>query len=168
MRHSWEVIFKNSQEMRFSITDVHALAEGGFGWVTCTENILSESRGNISVTSVLATNIFERWRGVAPHPPPRLPHPGRRGIRRFVAVLETASLMAPALRLERRRRAAVLYGDPDVTRFLPGGPFPPDTVQTRSERSLARFAEHWTAHGWGVWAVVDKATRRAHRPVRAQ
>jgi hypothetical protein len=40
VRHSWEVIFKNSQEMRFSITDVHALVEGGFGWVTCIENIL--------------------------------------------------------------------------------------------------------------------------------
>ena len=42
VRHSWEVIFKNSQEMRFSITDVHAHVEGAFGWVTCTENILSE------------------------------------------------------------------------------------------------------------------------------
>jgi ketosteroid isomerase-like protein len=63
VRHSWEVIFKNSQEMRFSITDVHAHVAGAFGWVTCTENILSESRGNISVTSVLATNIFERSGG---------------------------------------------------------------------------------------------------------
>jgi ketosteroid isomerase-like protein len=63
VRHSWEVIFKNSQEMRFSITDAHAHVEGAFGWVTCTENILSEARGNISVTSVLATNIFERSDG---------------------------------------------------------------------------------------------------------
>jgi ketosteroid isomerase-like protein len=63
VRHSWEVIFANSREMRFSITDVHASVEGALGWVTCTENILSEARGNISVTSVLATNIFERSRG---------------------------------------------------------------------------------------------------------
>jgi ketosteroid isomerase-like protein len=63
VRHSWEVIFKNSHEMRFSIGDVHAHVEGGLGWVTCTENILSEARGNISVTSVLATNIFERSSG---------------------------------------------------------------------------------------------------------
>lgn len=63
VRHSWEVIFKNSQEMRFSITDVHAHVGGDLGWVTCTENILSEARGNISVTSVLATNIFERVGG---------------------------------------------------------------------------------------------------------
>jgi ketosteroid isomerase-like protein len=63
VRRSWEAIFKNSHEMRFSIGDVHAYVEGGFGWVTCTENILSETRGNISVTSVLATNIFERSAG---------------------------------------------------------------------------------------------------------
>ena len=37
--------------------------EGVLGWVHCTENILSEARGNISVTSVLATNIFERSGG---------------------------------------------------------------------------------------------------------
>jgi ketosteroid isomerase-like protein len=60
VRHSWDVIFKNSHEMRFSIGDVHVHVEGGLGWVTCTENILSEARGTISVTSVLATNIFER------------------------------------------------------------------------------------------------------------
>jgi ketosteroid isomerase-like protein len=63
IRGSWEAIFKNSTEMRFSIGDVHAHIEGGLGWVTCTENILSEARGNISVTSVLATNIFERSGG---------------------------------------------------------------------------------------------------------
>lgn len=71
VRESWEVIFKNSEEMRFSITDVNAYVEGPIGWVTCTENILSEARGNISVTSLLATNIFERsageWRMIHHH-----------------------------------------------------------------------------------------------------
>jgi RimJ/RimL family protein N-acetyltransferase len=75
-----------------------------------------------------------------------------------VTVLETASLILRPFGSSDAPAHAILYGDPDVTRFLPGGPFPPDTVQARSERSLARFAEHWTAHGWGVWAVVDKAT----------
>ena len=71
VRESWEAIFKNSEEMRFSITDVNAYVEGPIGWVTCTENILSEARGNISVTSLLATNIFERsadeWRMIHHH-----------------------------------------------------------------------------------------------------
>jgi len=60
IRGSWETIFKNSTEMRFSLGDVHAHVEGGLGWVTCTENILSEIRGRVTVTSVLATNVFER------------------------------------------------------------------------------------------------------------
>jgi len=71
VRESWESIFKNSEEMRFSITDVNVYVEGPIGWVTCTENILSEARGNISVTSLLATNIFERsageWRMIHHH-----------------------------------------------------------------------------------------------------
>lgn len=60
IRQSWESIFKDSREMRFSITDVHLNVHGDLGWVTCTENVLAESRGTVSVTSVLATNIFER------------------------------------------------------------------------------------------------------------
>ena len=57
VRESWEAIFKNSEEMRFSITDVNAYVEGPIG--------------NISVTSLLATNIFERsageWRMIHHH-----------------------------------------------------------------------------------------------------
>ena len=38
---------------------------------TCTENILSEAQDRISVTSVLATNVFERdgaeWRMIHHH-----------------------------------------------------------------------------------------------------
>ena len=71
VRESWEAIFKNSEEMRFSITDLNVYVERPIGWVTCTENILSEARGNISVTSLLATNIFERsageWRMIHHH-----------------------------------------------------------------------------------------------------
>ena len=60
VRRSWEAIFTNSHEMRFSIGDVHAYVEGGFGWVTCTENILSDVRGRVAVTTILATNLFEQ------------------------------------------------------------------------------------------------------------
>ncbi|HET7875578.1 MAG TPA: nuclear transport factor 2 family protein [Methylomirabilota bacterium] len=60
VRQSWEAIFKDSREMRFSITDVNVRVEGGLAWVTCTENILSQTRDQIAVTTLLATNIFER------------------------------------------------------------------------------------------------------------
>ena len=60
VRQSWETIFKNSGEMRFSLTDVRARVDGTLAWVICTENILSEIRGTIAVTALLATNVFER------------------------------------------------------------------------------------------------------------
>ncbi len=63
VRASWEAIFKNTVEIRFSLTDVSARVAGNFAWVTCTENILSQAGGKISVTAVLATNLFERSGG---------------------------------------------------------------------------------------------------------
>lgn len=71
VRDSWKTIFENTQEMRFTLSDVQAVTERDVAWVTCTENILSEVRGRISVTSVLATNLFERvpdgWRMIHHH-----------------------------------------------------------------------------------------------------
>ena len=60
VRQSWEAIFRDSSEMRFSISDVDVHVDGDLAWVTCGENILSEARGNLSVTAVLATNLFQR------------------------------------------------------------------------------------------------------------
>ena len=84
VRASWETIFRNSGEMRFTLTDLRIEARGDVGWVSCTENILTVDEGQIGVTAILATNLFERagqgWRLAlhhashvlaAPGPPPR-------------------------------------------------------------------------------------------------
>jgi ketosteroid isomerase-like protein len=63
VRASWETIFANTQEMRFTLTDVRVVAADAVAWVTCTENILSETDGRVGVTSILATNVFERDAG---------------------------------------------------------------------------------------------------------
>lgn len=71
VRASWESIFANTAEIRFSLSDVRIVATGGAAWVTCVENILSEVQGRLTVTSVVATNVFERdldgWRMVHHH-----------------------------------------------------------------------------------------------------
>ena len=71
VRQSWAAIFQDSRELRFTLSDVQIQAEGSLAWVTATENILSQSQGNISVTAVLATNVYERlgtrWRMVLHH-----------------------------------------------------------------------------------------------------
>ena len=53
---------------------------------------------------------------------------------------------------------ARLYDDPEVTRWLGDGPWLGEVARARSRRTLERFAEGWAAHGWGVWAVTDRAT----------
>jgi RimJ/RimL family protein N-acetyltransferase len=53
---------------------------------------------------------------------------------------------------------ARLYDDPDVTRWLGDGPWLGEVARARSRKTLERFAEGWAAHGWGVWAVTDRAT----------
>lgn len=71
VRASWEAIFANTAEIRFTIADMQPTVQGALGWITCTENILSQVRGRLSVTSVLATNIFEHgpdgWRLIHHH-----------------------------------------------------------------------------------------------------
>ena len=71
VRESWARIFENTAEMRFSLSHVQAAVSSDLAWVTCTENILSDVGGRVSVTAILATNLFERegaeWRLVHHH-----------------------------------------------------------------------------------------------------
>jgi len=71
VRDSWSAIFTNTEEMRFTLSHVRTVAAGEIAVVTCTENILSGVAGRITVTSVLATNVFERspdgWRMILHH-----------------------------------------------------------------------------------------------------
>lgn len=71
VRESWATIFANTTEMRFTISDARVGGGPELAWVTCTENILSEVDGRLSVTSLLATNVFELqadgWRMVHHH-----------------------------------------------------------------------------------------------------
>jgi ketosteroid isomerase-like protein len=71
IRDSWERIFASTAEMRFTISDARVGGADDLAWVTCTENILAEVQGRVSVTSLLATNVFEHtadgWRIVHHH-----------------------------------------------------------------------------------------------------
>ena len=71
IRTSWQTIFTNTQEMRFTLSDVSVSVSEERAWVTCTETILSEVGSRVSVTAILATNVFERpldgWRLVHHH-----------------------------------------------------------------------------------------------------
>jgi ketosteroid isomerase-like protein len=62
VRSSWQRIFDNTEEMRFTLSEVTVNVGDDLAWVTCTENILSEVAERVSVTAILATNVFERTR----------------------------------------------------------------------------------------------------------
>jgi RimJ/RimL family protein N-acetyltransferase len=53
-----------------------------------------------------------------------------------------------------------LYRDPEVTRYLGGGPFTGDQIEQRSRRAVEKFVRHWAERGFGVFAVEDLETRR--------
>jgi ketosteroid isomerase-like protein len=60
VRASWEIIFRNTREIRFTLTDVQVQFRGNLAWVTLTENILSHAARQVRAASVLATNVFEK------------------------------------------------------------------------------------------------------------
>jgi RimJ/RimL family protein N-acetyltransferase len=74
------------------------------------------------------------------------------------ARLETPRLFLRPFGPEDGPAHAQLYGDSEVTRFLPRGPFRPREAMERSRGALERFMTHWREHGYGVWAVIDRQT----------
>lgn len=63
VKASWEAIFKNTEAIWFTLSDVKVELKGSLAWAVLMENILSETEGSLSATSVLATNIFEKVDG---------------------------------------------------------------------------------------------------------
>jgi ribosomal-protein-alanine N-acetyltransferase len=77
-----------------------------------------------------------------------------------MAVIETARLTLRPFTLLDVPDHARLYRDPEVTRYLGGGPVPPEDVPGRSRQVVEAFVAHWKDHGFGVWAVIDRASGR--------
>ena len=75
-------------------------------------------------------------------------------------VLETARLRLRPFMPEDAADHLRLYADPDVTRYLGGGPFVGEEAGRRSARALEHFIQHWSERGFGVWAVLERASGR--------
>ena len=57
---SWQRIFENTQQMRFTLTDVQTRVRGDLAWLTLYENLNATRQGQTNAAVVLATNIFEQ------------------------------------------------------------------------------------------------------------
>ncbi|HVN84194.1 MAG TPA: nuclear transport factor 2 family protein [Candidatus Binatia bacterium] len=60
---SWQRIFANTAEMRFTLTDLQIRTAGDLAWVSVTEHIETRHATGRSIGVVQATNIFERHDG---------------------------------------------------------------------------------------------------------
>lgn len=71
-------------------------------------------------------------------------------------VIETARLLLrPVTMRDLDDLHGVIYSDPQVTTYLPGGePWP--LCETRS--LLAWWVAHWEDQGFGPWAVIEQAS----------
>jgi ketosteroid isomerase-like protein len=83
VRRSWAVIFANTRYLQFIVTDVRVSVLGELGWVTCTENILTDQPGggdDLGAGLAVATNLFTwregGWRMLGHHASPVLREPG--------------------------------------------------------------------------------------------
>jgi len=71
IKESWIAIFANTEEIKFTITDVSVNLSERMAWVSCVENIIDAGDAIPVVSAIEATNIFERvgseWRMVQHH-----------------------------------------------------------------------------------------------------
>jgi len=71
IKESWIAIFSNTEEIKFTLTDVAVNLSERMAWVSCVENIIDAGNAIPVVSAIEATNIFEwigsEWRLVQHH-----------------------------------------------------------------------------------------------------
>jgi ketosteroid isomerase-like protein len=71
IKESWIAIFSNTEEIKFTITDIAVSLSERMAWVSCVENIIDAGNAMPVVSTIEATNIFEwvgtEWRMVQHH-----------------------------------------------------------------------------------------------------
>ncbi|WP_375470282.1 GNAT family N-acetyltransferase [uncultured Nostoc sp.] len=74
--------------------------------------------------------------------------------------IETARLLLRPYTPQDLDELAPILSNPAVMRYSPRGPIPKDQVKEVTQEILKFFITHWQQHGFGVWAVVEKATAK--------
>jgi hypothetical protein len=71
IQESWVAIFSNTDDIRFTITDISVNLSDRIAWVSCVENIIDSGSAIPVISTIEATNIFEHvgseWRMVQHH-----------------------------------------------------------------------------------------------------
>ncbi len=77
-----------------------------------------------------------------------------------MAEIETARLRLRPYTLDDLDRLTVILSNPEVMKYSPRGPIPKGKEKQVTGEILKYFIEHWEKYGFGVWAVVDKVSRK--------
>jgi ketosteroid isomerase-like protein len=71
IHESWIAIFSNTEEIKFTLTEISVNLSDRMAWVSCLENIIDSGNALPVVSTIEATNIFEligsQWRLVQHH-----------------------------------------------------------------------------------------------------
>jgi len=70
-------------------------------------------------------------------------------------MMETQRLLLRPVHNEDAEDFCALWGDPEVMRFIGDGK---PRTRAEAEERLGRTVRHWQEHGFGLWALHDKAT----------
>lgn len=60
VKESWVAIFSNTERIKFTISETSANLSDRMAWVSCVENIIDSGNAIPVVSTIEATNIFER------------------------------------------------------------------------------------------------------------
>ena len=63
IRESWIMIFQNTEMIKFNITNPKVRLFDNNGIIVCQENIESSINGRQEKIGIIATNIYERYKG---------------------------------------------------------------------------------------------------------
>ncbi|NDJ20547.1 GNAT family N-acetyltransferase [Nostoc sp. B(2019)] len=74
--------------------------------------------------------------------------------------IETARLQLRPYTLKDLDELAPILSNPAVMKYSPRGPIPTEKLKEVTLEILEFFIAHWRQHGFGVWAVVEKATAK--------
>ena len=74
--------------------------------------------------------------------------------------IDTERLRLRGFRNDDAEELGRLYVDPEIMRHLPGYPSNFDGCLARARGDIATYNAHWERHGYGIWAVEDRAERR--------
>src|SRR3954470_330773 len=71
--------------------------------------------------------------------------------------IETERLQLRLFRPDDLDDLALIFGDPDVVRYLGTGK---PAYRDETETALSSIIRHWEVYGFGRWATIDKLTRK--------